>query len=225
MQVRNSSHSRGEVIVDSLSRIYPPIKTPLQHSTPFQLLIATILSAQTTDVQVNRISSALFSRYPDAASMSKASISTLEKIVHSTGFFHVKAQRIREVSRTIMKEFGGNVPETMVGLLRFPGVGRKTANMVLSAGFDRIEGIAVDTHVRRLSQRLGLSSSSDPEKIEQDLMNIIPMELWPKISILLILHGRSICYARAPDCFRCVLSSTCKYFRENKEKMNRSHVS
>ncbi len=208
--------SRGERIVRSLEGVYPPIKTPLSHSSPFQLLIATILSAQCTDVQVNRITPILFGRFPDPQSMAKAKLSMLERIIRPTGFYHLKARRLHEVSRMILGKFGGEVPKTMEDLLELPGVGRKTANVVLSAGFDRIEGIAVDTHVRRLSRRIGLTTQTSPEKIERDLMKITPKPLWPRISILLILHGRAICHAGQPECNRCVLSNSCRYFLESK---------
>ena len=152
--------------------------------------------------------------------MSKAPLRSLERIVKSTGFFHVKARRIKEISKELVNNFGGKVPESMEELLTLPGVGRKTANIVLSAGFDKIEGIAVDTHVFRLSRRIGLTEENTPEKIEQDLMKITPKSDWPRLALLLILHGRSVCYARNPECFRCVLSGKCLYF--NSQEKGRS---
>ena len=160
-----------------LTSLYPKIKTPLGHGDVFQLLIATILSAQCTDAQVNRVTPLLFQRFPDAHAMANANLHELEKLVRSMGFFHVKARRIKEVSRRIVKDYRGEVPQTMNELTTLPGVGRKTANIVLSAGFDKIEGIAVDTHVLRLSHRIGLSQEKSPEKIEQDLMKITPKEI------------------------------------------------
>ena len=204
----------GEEIVNLLDAQYPRIKTPLGHNGAFQLLIATILSAQCTDAQVNKVTPALFNRYPDAIGMAKASIRDLERIIRSTGFYHVKAKRLREVSRQIVKDFDCNVPVTMHELISLPGVGRKTANIVLSAGFSKIEGIAVDTHVKRLSKRIGLSMEIIPEKIEQDLMRITPRELWPRLSLLLILHGRKICNARKPLCEMCILSKKCLYYNQ-----------
>jgi endonuclease-3 len=206
----------GDEIVALLENQYPKIKTPLAHANPFQLLVATILSAQCTDAQVNRVTPVLFQKFPDPDSMAKANLPELEKIIKSTGFFRIKARRIREVSRCIMKDFGGNVPQTMEELVSLPGVGRKTANIVLSAGFDRIEGIAVDTHVHRLSNRIGLSKEKAPEKIERDLMRITRKENWPQLSMLLILHGRSICNAKKPLCEKCVLSTRCLYFKDRQ---------
>jgi endonuclease III len=202
----------GNEVVGRLDKFYPKIKTPLGHQGAFQLLIATILSAQCTDAQVNLVTPRLFGKFPDAKALAGASIHELERIIKSTGFFHVKAKRIKDVSKRIMKDFNGEVPERMEELTSLPGVGRKTANIVLSAGFDRIEGIAVDTHVQRLSQRIGLSREKTPEKIEQDLMKITSRESWPRLTLLLILHGRNICNARKPLCEECVLSDKCQFF-------------
>ncbi len=202
----------GDEVVKKLNPLYPDIKTPLLHSNAFQLLIATVLSAQCTDEQVNRVTPVLFAKYPTSQAMARAPIRSLEKIVKSTGFFHVKSRRIREISRLLEEKFGGKVPENMEELLLLPGVGRKTANIVLSAAFDKIEGIAVDTHVFRLSRRIGLSEQNTPEKIETDLMKITPKEEWPRLTLVLILHGRSICFARGPECERCVLSDHCLYY-------------
>jgi endonuclease III len=211
----------GEEVVQELDPLYPKIKTPLRHGSTFQLLIAVVLSAQTTDVSVNKVVPALFARYPTPASLAGASVRSLEKLVRSTGYFHVKARRIKEISRIIERDYSGKVPDTMEGLLKLPGVGRKTANIVLSAGFGKSEGIAVDTHVFRLSRRIGLTEKNTPEKIEQDLMTITPEKDWSRLTILLILHGRNVCFARNPECERCVLSSKCRYFavdyRENKK--------
>ncbi len=209
----------GKEVVVKLDDIYPKIKTHLTHSDPFQLLIATILSAQSTDVQVNKVTPKLFQRFPDAKSMSIARISDLERLVRSTGFYHVKARRIREISKQIMVRFEGKVPDNMEALLSLKGVGRKTANIVLSAGYGKIEGIAVDTHVFRLSRRIGLTAQKTPEKIEADLMKITPKDLWPRLSTLLIFHGRQICSARSPKCLQCVLNSKCHYFK-NLKRMN-----
>jgi endonuclease III len=202
----------GEEVVRSLDKLYPNIKTPLAYSNVFQLLIATVLSAQSTDAQVNRVTPALFRRFPDPETMSKASQRGLEEIIRSTGFFHVKAKRLKEISRKIMQDFGGEVPTSMEELKKLPGVGRKTANIVLSAGFNKIEGIAVDTHVLRLSRRIGLTSAKTPEKIEEDLMRITPKSRWPRLTMLLIFHGRNVCFARRPQCGKCVLSSGCAYY-------------
>ncbi len=224
MSLREPSMSRdliptmsGQEIVTRLNDLYPRIKTPLTHNDVFQLLIATILSAQCTDAQVNRVTPALFRRFPDAKQMSKASVREIERLIKPTGFFRVKARRIKEISKKIMSEFKGRVPESMDELMTLTGVGRKTANIVLSAGFDKIEGIAVDTHVQRLSKRIGLTREKSPEKIEQDLMKITPRELWPRLSLLLILHGRKLCVARKPLCELCPLSDKCLYFKQSHQ--------
>lgn len=196
---------------------YPNIKTPLNHADAFQLLIATILSAQCTDAQVNKVTPELFARFPDPRRMSRANVNHLQKLIKSTGFFHVKAKRIKVVSKKIQEDYKGRVPHTMEDLLTLPGVGRKTANIVLSAGFDMISGVAVDTHVQRLSKRIGLSDKKTPEKIEQDLMSITPKAMWPRLSLLLILHGRKTCIARKPSCERCVLSSKCRFYSEKRD--------
>jgi endonuclease III len=213
----------GAEVVRCLDPLYPKIKTSLVHESTFQLLIATVLSAQSTDAQINRVTPLLFREYPTSFLMAKAHVLSLEKLVKSTGFFHVKARRIREISKQLVESFDGKVPDTMEELLTLPGVGRKTANVVLSAGFDKIEGVAVDTHVFRLSRRIGLSSENTPEKIEQDLMKITPKVEWPRITLLLILHGRNVCFARKPECSRCVLSPKCAFFNtEDKTELSAS---
>jgi len=208
----------GDEVVKKLGPLYPDIKTPLSHADVFQLLIATVLSAQCTDAQVNRVTPVLFRKYPTSATMAGAPVKALEAIVKPTGFFHVKARRIKEISKKIEETFAGKVPENMSELLQLPGVGRKTANIVLSAGFDKIGGIAVDTHVFRLSRRIGLTSKNTPEKIEEDLMKITQKNNWPRLTLVLILHGRSVCFAKNPQCDRCVLSSRCMYFASEKRK-------
>src|SRR5208283_2979250 len=205
----------GLEIVHKLDKLYPKIKTPLAHEDAFQLLIATILSAQCTDAQVNRVTGPLFEKYPTPDAMSEATISDLETLVRSTGFYRVKSMRLKLVSQKILKEFDGRVPKTMKELLTLPGVGRKTANIVLSAGFGIIQGIAVDTHVKRLAKRIGLSSQTNPDKIELELMKITPEKHWPRLSLLLILHGRRVCHARTPDCSICPLTQDCLYFLEH----------
>jgi endonuclease III len=213
----NPRNLTGDDVVQLLDPLYPKIRTPLKHENPFQLLVATILSAQCTDEQVNRVTPKLFQLSPDAESMSKANARTLERLIRSTGFFHVKARRIKEVSLMIVDNFGGKVPQTMEQLLTLPGVGRKTANIVLSAGFGKIDGVAVDTHVQRLSQRIGLTKEKSPEKIEIDLMKTTKKESWPRLTMLLILHGRSVCIARNPRCDLCVLADRCRYNTERRD--------
>jgi endonuclease III len=218
---QNTEILTGDEVVTLLDPLYPRIDTPLQHESPFQLLVATVLSAQCTDEQVNRVTPKLFQIFPNPEKMSRANIRTLERLIRSTGFYHVKSRRIKEISRMLLNKFGGDVPRTMEQLVTLPGVGRKTANIVLSVGFDKIEGIAVDTHVQRLSQRIGLSKEKTPEKIEAELMKTTKKDLWPRLTVLLILHGRNVCFARKPRCDLCVLASRCKYSLQRTKEVTR----
>jgi len=196
-------------IVYRLKRLYPPIKTSLNYRNPFELLIATILSAQCTDARVNIVTKTLFKECRTPEDFSSADTKKLESIIRPTGYYHSKAKYIKKASKIIVRSFGSRVPDTMQGLLQLPGVGRKTANIILSVAYNKTEGIAVDTHVKRLSKRLGLTQSDNSDKIEEDLMAITPKALWNKIAILLILHGRNVCYARKPRCAECVLNDIC----------------
>jgi endonuclease-3 len=196
-------------VLDTLRRAYPEAACALTHDNPFQLLVATILSAQCTDARVNLVTPALFAAHPDAASMSRASQEEIEAIIRSTGFFRNKATSIRGASQRIVAAFAGRVPETMDELLTLPGVARKTANVVLGVGFGIAAGVVVDTHVERLSRRLGLSRGANPVAIEQDLMRTIPQDAWIEWSHLLIFHGRQVCKARAPMCGPCPLRAAC----------------
>ena len=195
-------------ILEILRRRYPYVKTWLKHDTPFQLLTATILSAQCTDAQVNRVTEKLFGRFPDARSMAEASREELEQLVFSTGFYRNKAKNIRLCARAIMEEHQGGVPDNMDALTRLPGVGRKTANLVLSVVYNR-QTIVVDTHVTRLSQRLGLTQEKTPASIESALMKILPRHEWNNFSLWLISLGREFCRARTPLCSECPLNSLC----------------
>lgn len=183
--------------------------TMLRWKTPLELLVATILSAQSTDEQINRLTPALFKRYKTAADYAKADREELELYVRSSGFFHRKAELIQAACRQIVDEFGGEVPRTMDDLLKLKGVARKTANIVLGNAFGVVEGIAVDTHVMRLSQRLGWSNQRDRDKIEQDLLALIPREKWYEVNYLLIAHGRKICDAKRANCAGCVVNKLC----------------
>lgn len=196
-------------IIALLNKKYKNPKTALKYKTPHQLLVATILSAQCTDQRVNKVTEDLFEKYKKVGDYAKAEKSELEKDVRTTGFFRNKAKHIIESAKIIVEKFRSMVPETMEDLITLPGVARKTANIVLSESFGKNEGIAVDTHVRRLSQRLGLSKNSNPDKIEIDLMAIILKKDWGKVSNLLIIHGRNICSARSPKCKACVLNKEC----------------
>jgi endonuclease III len=196
-------------IIRILRREYPESRTALWHETPLQILIATILAAQCTDERVNKVTPGLFGKYPAAGDFANADRATLETEIRSTGFFRNKAKSIIGAARKIVEDFGGEVPSTMEELLTLPGVARKTANIVLSSGFGKSEGIAVDTHVRRLSGRLGLSRQTVPEKIEKDLLKIVPRRDWLDFNYLLVNHGRKICSARKPLCPQCAVRKLC----------------
>lgn len=201
------ARDRARLTVERLRGIYPAV-SELVHENAFQMLIATILSAQTTDRSVNSVTPRLFALYPDAAALARADPSRVEAIVKPTGFFHVKARSIIACARALDDHFGGIVPNRIEQLVTLPGVGRKTANVVLGVAFG-IPGFAVDTHVTRLSRRLGLSKSSDPVKIEAEVTRMIPPEEWTGLSLRLILHGRRVCDARAPRCPECLLNDFC----------------
>ena len=196
-------------ILSRLKREYPDAHCELDFETPLQLLIATILSAQCTDKRVNMVTPDLFRTYPDAESLSAADHEKLEELIRSTGFFRNKTKSLLGMSAAVAEHHGGQVPSTMEELVRLPGVGRKTANVVLGNAFGINEGVVVDTHVGRLSVRLGLTNETDPVKVELVLMPLFPREDWALISHLLIFHGRRICIARAPKCASCVLNDLC----------------
>ena len=196
-------------ILKRLNKAYPKPKTALNFSDPFQLLVATILSAQTTDVLVNKVTENLFRKYRTPKDYADASLETLQKDTGSVNFYKTKAKNIQAGAKIIVDQFNSQVPKTMNELTSLPGVARKTANIVLSNAFGIHEGIAVDTHVKRLSYRLGLTKNADPVKIEKDLMAITPKKEWGNISHLLIFHGRKICQARKPGHQECVLSNIC----------------
>ncbi|MFH1288463.1 MAG: endonuclease III [bacterium] len=192
-----------------LKKAYPKTKTALNFTSPLEILVSTILSAQCTDVRVNLVTKVLFKKYRKVEDFARADLKTFEQEIRSTGFYHNKAKNIIASCQKIMKEFGGKVPDTMEKLTQFPGVARKTANIVLSNGFGKIEGIAVDTHVQRLSQRLGFSKNDNPVKIEKDLMAILDKKEWGDFSNLLIEHGRKICAAKKPKHAECILKDLC----------------
>jgi endonuclease-3 len=207
--VATKKQERALEIVERLRRMYPKAKCSLDFNNAFELLIATILAAQSTDVRVNIVTKSLFRKYPGAEAFAKASQVEMERDVKQTGFFRNKAKAVIACSQAIMERHGGQVPRTMDELTALPGVGRKTANVVLSNAFKTPVGIVVDTHVTRLSGRLGLTAHSEPEKIEQDLMKLIPQKEWTAFSHRLIEHGRTICIARKPKCEECDLSDVC----------------
>jgi len=200
---------RVREILRVLKETYPDVRCALDHKSAWELLVATILSAQCTDVRVNMVTPALFKKYPTAKALAKVEPEDVEPLIMSTGFFRNKAKSIVGAARMVVDEFGGKVPEQMDELLRLPGVARKTANVVLGSWFGRGEGVVVDTHVHRISRRLELTKSDDPKKIEQDLMKVIRQEQWIDFSHEVIHHGRALCVARAPKCLDCPLETLC----------------
>ena len=194
----------------TLRTLYPEVKTQLDHRNAFELLVATILSAQCTDKQVNSVTTALFQKLKTPAEFAGASLKEIEDLIHATGFFRNKAKNVKSCAAMLLERYGGRVPATMEELVKLPGVGRKTANVVLGAAFDT-PGIVVDTHVGRISQRLGLTENGDPVKIEFDLMQIIPKKDWSDFSLRLIYFGREYCMARKPECPTCPLDKNCPY--------------
>jgi endonuclease-3 len=201
------ARKRSALTVERLRDLYQA-ETELTHENPFQLLIATILSAQTTDRSVNLVTPELFRRYPTALDLAAADPAVVETLIKPTGFFRLKTARIIAASQKLVELFGGEVPKTMEDMIKIPGIGRKTANVILGAGFDE-PGFAVDTHVTRLTNRLGLVATRDPVKIEHQVCSMVPKEEWTALSLRLILHGRRICEARRPRCGECVLNDFC----------------
>ena len=196
-------------ILNILKQLYPDATCSLTYDSPVQLLVATILSAQCTDERVNKVTPELFGRFPDAESLANADREVLETLIRSTGFYRNKAKNIQGACQKIVADFNGKVPQTMEELLLLPGVARKTANVVLAQAFGINAGVTVDTHVKRLSQRLGLTKETDPVKIEKDLMSLLPQNDWENYSIRIIYHGRQICKARNPNCQDCLLAHLC----------------
>lgn len=201
---------RLEKIYDTLLKLYGPQECCLVHTNPFELLVATILSAQCTDKKVNSITGALFKRFPDADAFAEADIKEIESLVRVCGFYHAKASNIQKMSIAVRDKYAGCVPETMDELITLPGVGRKTANVVLGDAFN-VPGLPVDTHVKRIVNLIGLVKSENPEEIEAKLCANLPPEKWSAFSHLLIVHGRTCCIARRPDCGKCVIAEFCNY--------------
>lgn len=213
--------ARAHEVWKILQKEYPENKTALSYKKPHELLIAVILSAQCTDARVNLVTPVLFSRYTSVKDFANAHIRELEELIHSTGFYHNKAKNIIACCKALLENYNGTVPDTMEELYQLPGVGRKTANVVLGDAFGKIEGIVVDTHVMRLSQRLGFTKENDAVKIEQDLMPLIPKKDWFHFSHALIFHGRKICKARNPQCSICSVNHICpsaKLWINNEKK-------
>ena len=201
---------RVAAILKALDEAYPDAVCALNHRTPWELLVATILSAQCTDVRVNMVTPELFRRFPTPAVMAKASLPELEELIRTTGFFRNKAKSIQGAAKKITEQFGGKVPDTLAELITVPGAARKTANVVLGVSYAKAEGIVVDTHVFRISRRLDLTTSDTVEKVEQDLMKVLPKDHWIRFSHQVIHHGRQVCIARKPKCEQCNLETLCK---------------
>ncbi len=200
---------RARVIMDRLAELYPDAHIMLDYDTPYHLLIAVILSAQTTDAGVNKVTPRLFERFPEPEDLAGADPAEVEDIIRPTGFFRNKTKAIMGAARMVVTEYEGRVPDTMDGLISLPGVARKTANIVISNAFGTVEGIAVDTHVFRLAHRFGLTEQKDPDKVERDLMDVFPREEWFHVNYRFIDHGRAICTAKRPACGACTLNDVC----------------
>ncbi len=206
---KSARRARAGEIYERLQDEYPDAHCALDHRNPYELTAATILSAQCTDERVNQVTPALFARFPDPASLAGARLEEVEEIVRSTGFFRNKARSLVGMAEAVVERHGGEIPSEMGALTALPGVGRKTANVVLGNAFGIDEGVVVDTHVKRLSTRLGLTKASTPERIEDDLVVLFPRERWTMLSHLLIFHGRQVCAARTPRCADCVVADLC----------------
>jgi endonuclease-3 len=204
-----NKREKAKLIIDILTQKFPDPVCALTHENPWQLLVATILSAQCTDARVNMVTPKLFATFSGPEALAKAPIKKLEELIHSTGFYRNKAKNIKACMQVIMEKYAGLVPDTLAELVALPGVGRKTANVVLGTSFNKAEGVVVDTHVSRISQRLGLTASTNPITIEKDLIKVVPKKSWVVFSHLLILHGRSTCPARKPRCEECELNEIC----------------
>jgi endonuclease-3 len=204
-----NTQEKAKEIIKRLKMEYPELKTALNFKNPFELLVATVLSAQATDIHVNKVTENLFNKYKTIRDYANVSLETLQKDVNSINFYKTKAKNIHESAKMIIEHFNSKVPKTMEELITLPGVARKTANIILSSAYGINEGIAVDTHVKRLSNRLGMTKNEDPVKIEKDLMEITPKSEWGNLSHLLIFHGRKICQAKKPNHKECVLYDIC----------------
>jgi endonuclease-3 len=206
---RPATPERAGQLAALLAEAWPDAVVELDHRNAYELLVATILAAQSTDKLINTVTPALFARYPDATALARAEPAEVEPMIFSTGFYRMKAKHIVGMARAVVERHGGKIPDTMDELCALPGVARKTANVVLGSALGKAEGIVVDTHVTRLSQRLGLTTQTDPVKIEQDLMKLLPPEQWTMFAHRVIWHGRRVCHAKQPDCDHCALAPLC----------------
>lgn len=201
-------------IIEILKKLYPDAKCSLDFNTPFQMMVAVVLSAQCTDARVNQVTPNIFKQYPEPIDFANMELSLLEELIHSCGFYKNKAKNIKAAATKIVNEYKGQLPNTMEELINLPGVGRKSANVIMLEAFNNPQGIAVDTHAKRISNRLGLSNSSDPVQIEKDLIKKFPKKYFYDVNHLLVWHGRNLCKAQNPDCQNCPLKTYCKYFKE-----------
>lgn len=202
-------------IIEILKKLYPDAKCSLDFKTPFQMMVAVVLSAQCTDARVNQITPSIFEKYPEPKDFANMDISLLEQLIHSCGFYKNKAKNIKAASEIIVNKYNGILPNTMEELTSLPGVGRKSANVIMLEAFNNPQGIAVDTHAKRISNRLGFSKKNDPLQIEEDLLKIFPKKYYYDVNHLLVWHGRNLCKAKKPDCNNCPLKKYCKYYKNN----------
>lgn len=202
-------------IIEILKKLYPDAKCSLDFKTPFQMMVAVVLSAQCTDARVNQITPSIFEKYPEPKDFANMDISLLEQLIHSCGFYKNKAKNIKAASEIIVNKYNGTLPNTMEELTSLPGVGRKSANVIMLEAFNNPQGIAVDTHAKRISNRLGFSEKYDPLQIEEDLLKIFPKKYYYDVNHLLVWHGRNLCKAKKPDCNNCPLKKYCKYYKNN----------
>lgn len=209
--MRISKKQKILIIIERLRKLYPDPQTPLYHNNIFELLVAVILSAQMQDARLNKILPNLFKKYPEAKSMANAKIEELEKALKSVNYYKTKARRLRQMAQILIDKYKGKVPNTLKDLTTLPGVGKKTANVILNEGFNKSSGIVVDTHVKRLAKRLGLTNHTDPLKIEEDLKEITPKKYWRNLALWLIFYGREVCTAKKPKCDKCVLRDICEF--------------
>jgi endonuclease-3 len=207
---------QAETVLNRLEKEYPDARTQLHYNDLFELLVAVVLSAQSTDKQVNRVTPGLFARYPDAAAMAQAEINDLEDLIKGVGLYHSKARHLKQTAKILVSQYEGQVPDSFEQLLELPGVGRKTANVIIAVGFDG-PGLGVDTHVHRVANRLGLVNSRDRNRTEKDLKAIISQERWNRAHHLFIWHGRQVCRARRPDCEQCIVQDQCQFNQQQSK--------
>lgn len=205
------------IIIETLKEMYPDAKCSLDFSTPFQMLVSVVLSAQCTDERVNKTTPSIFSKYSTPQDFADMDIELLEELIHPCGFYKTKAKNLKRTAQILVEKYDGIVPNNTEDLMSLPGVGRKSANVIMLEAFDLPQGIAVDTHCKRIANRLGFSSESDPAKIEQDLLKVIPKEYYKDVNHILIWHGRNVCTSQKPKCDSCKLQQYCKFYKSNKQ--------